>query len=343
MATISTHNGCQVAREHNLRNPKVASKESHIDPNGIHEVWVDESPRAAYKRLFSDAVDKYNQKQKRPERRIEDYYKKVKEDKKKHTVYELIAGVYDKEVPFEIKKKILREYADGWSKRNPNLELIGAYFHADELGEEHLHLDYIPVARGCKRGLETQTALVKALEQQGIEAGSTMKETAQILWERAENSALESICQEYGVEVEHPQKGKGSHHLETENFKLKKENEKLQTENEKLKGIIDHNRDIGRSEIEQIKAAKAEKEAMEDELKEVKATLTKARELQEISVLDRLRIFIKEQHFPQTLEDFALKVVDAFESLDARGQAKVKEWIPPKRKGQMLDRGEPDR
>lgn len=40
--TISTHNGTAVAREHNIRNEKVVSKEKHINPDGIHEVWIDE-------------------------------------------------------------------------------------------------------------------------------------------------------------------------------------------------------------------------------------------------------------------------------------------------------------
>ena len=39
--TISTHNGSQVARQHNLRNPKVIAKEDHIDPNGHFEMWLD--------------------------------------------------------------------------------------------------------------------------------------------------------------------------------------------------------------------------------------------------------------------------------------------------------------
>lgn len=42
--TISTHNGSQVARQHNLQNPKVIAKEDHIDPNGHFEVWLDEDP-----------------------------------------------------------------------------------------------------------------------------------------------------------------------------------------------------------------------------------------------------------------------------------------------------------
>lgn len=64
--TISTHNGSQVARQHNLRNPKVICKEDHIDPNGHFEVWLDEDPKAAYERLFGEAVKAYNEKQTRP-------------------------------------------------------------------------------------------------------------------------------------------------------------------------------------------------------------------------------------------------------------------------------------
>ena len=57
--TISTHNGSQVARQHNLRNPKVIAKEDHIDPDGHFEVWLDEDPKAAYERLFGEAVRAY--------------------------------------------------------------------------------------------------------------------------------------------------------------------------------------------------------------------------------------------------------------------------------------------
>ena len=45
--TISTHNGSAVAREHNIRNPKVVSKEAHIkhiyfDTNGgmSYDLWL---------------------------------------------------------------------------------------------------------------------------------------------------------------------------------------------------------------------------------------------------------------------------------------------------------------
>ena len=84
--TISTHNGTAVAREHNIRNEKVVSKEKHINPNGIHETWIDEPIRQAYERLFGESVRNYNSKQTRADRKIDSYYNTICKDKK-NTLY----------------------------------------------------------------------------------------------------------------------------------------------------------------------------------------------------------------------------------------------------------------
>ena len=78
--TISTHNGTSVAREHNIRNKKVVSKENHINPDGIHETWVDEPIRQAYERLFGESVRNYNNKQTRTDRKINSYYNTICKD-----------------------------------------------------------------------------------------------------------------------------------------------------------------------------------------------------------------------------------------------------------------------
>ena len=231
MATISTHNGSAVARQHNLRNRKVTDKEEHINPNGIHETWLDEREQDAYERLFGDAVREYNEKQKRSDRKIYNYHKSIKEDKKKHTAYEMIVGVYKKNENISERTchDILKEYVRGWSERNPNLELIGAYYHADEEGEPHIHIDYIPVAHGYTRGMETQTGLVKALEEQGFCKNG--KATAQIQWEARENATLEALCVKRGINVEHPERnGEKKEHMRTEQYKAQKELEKTYNE-----------------------------------------------------------------------------------------------------------------
>ena len=229
--TISTHNGSKVAREHNIRNEKVIRKEPHIDPNGTHETWIDEPIRQAYDRIFGEAVAKYNAKQSRPERQIKSYYNDICKSSKKHPVYEMLVGIYGKDKngnPIcdpNSGKKILRKFVDTWSERNPNLIIIGAYYHADEQGEPHIHIDYIPVAHGYKKGLETQTGLVRALGDQGFHKSNQI--TAQIQWEKSENDYLTKLCENIGLTVEHPQI-EGRKHLDTQTFKLQSRIEELE-------------------------------------------------------------------------------------------------------------------
>ena len=241
--TISTHNGSQVARQHNLRNPKVIAKEDHIDPNGHFEVWLDEDPKAAYERLFGEAVRAYNAKQKREDRQITDYYKQICEDSKKKPVYELIIGIYGKKAdgtPICSKndgKRILRAFTEDWDRRNPNLKLCGLYYHCDESvgvnGSQvgHVHIDYIPVGDGFSRGMETQSSLSRALEQQGF-ISQGINNTAQIQWESRENQFLATLCAYAGFEVVRGKGGK--EHLDTATYKKVKELQELQKQQAEL-------------------------------------------------------------------------------------------------------------
>ena len=224
--TISTHNGSAAYRDHNIRNPKTTLKQDHIDPSRSDRniTLHDEDPRAAYRRIFGAALDDYNRKQTREDRKIRDYYTKISSDQKKHAVYEMIVQIgdrYDTGLEAETEKQCLIEFYQGWAERNPHLECIGAYVHADETdGTVHMHLDYVPVATGYTRGLATQTGLVKALEQQGF--CKTGKLTAQIQWEARENRALEKICLEHGIEVVHPKREQVKH-LNTQLYKAQQE------------------------------------------------------------------------------------------------------------------------
>lgn len=232
MATIATHNGSKVCRDHNIRNPKVTSKESHIDPNGKYEIWHDEKIREAYKRIFGEALKEYNDRQTREERKISNYYNKVAKDSKKHVAYEMIYGVYGKDVSEENKKEILQEFFRTWKERNPSLEVVGAYYHADEQGEQHVHVDYVPVGKGYSKGMSVQNGLNKALEEMGFRT-ITKAETAQIQWERRENKYLEQLCRQRGIDVERPKDGKREHE-EKEEYQNRKDRERLQREVDQL-------------------------------------------------------------------------------------------------------------
>lgn len=273
--TIATHNGSKVAREHNIRNERVTSHEAHIDPNGIHEIWHDEPIRQAYYRIFGDAQQAYNERQTRADRKIESYYNLVCKDAKKHPAYEMIIGIYGKEdgvslCSEETGKEIMREFVEGWQERNPNLELIGAYYHADEEGEPHVHIDYVPVAHGYTKGMETQTGLVKALGEMGFEKSG--KATAQIKWEARENAYLDALCKARGLEVEHP-KEEGRKHIETEQFKMEKS----------LESTIEHYLDLEQSNITLTKQnikLDAQNKALKGEISQLKGEIKELKELQ---------------------------------------------------------------
>lgn len=231
--TISTHNGSQAHRAHNIRDPKATGKQEHINPalSGNNETIVDISPQEAYTALFGGALEEYNLKQsKRPERQISDYLGHIRKDKKKHAVYEMIIQVGDRNdtginpEETQTERRILKEFIAGWPERNQCLALIGAYIHADETdGTLHAHLDYIPVASGYKNGMRLQNGLVRALGAQGFEMKRVNGETAQIRWEKRENGVLEQICNKYGIEVEHPREGRKHEHTST--YKLGKAEE----------------------------------------------------------------------------------------------------------------------
>lgn len=236
--TISTHNGSALCRGHNIRAEKFVLGQEHIhtgwDENGErygYEIWRDETERQAYHRLFDGALGRYNARQKRADRRIDNYYSYVQQDGTHNTAYEMIVGVgsRDNRPDKETCRAILREFYEDWERRNPSLALIGAYYHADEDGAPHVHLDYIPVAHGYKKGLDTQPGLVRAFGEMGLRQEYRREDkkliTAQMQWERQENDALEAICRKYGFEIVHPERGLDVDHVHTELYKLQKDAE----------------------------------------------------------------------------------------------------------------------
>lgn len=152
----------------------------------------------------------------------------------KKPIYEMICGVYGQDglrIDKDVQYEILRLYALGdethpsWQERNPNLKVTGIYYHGDEPDAgDHIHLDYVPVAE-CSRGMAVQNSLERALNGQGIKSGKVdvggemVFKTAQMQFEAAENAYLQSICEEYGFDVIHPQRGKKSIHKSTAELK----------------------------------------------------------------------------------------------------------------------------
>lgn len=278
MATISTHNGSTLSQAHNRREKKVVDKEEHIKKDGHHEEWLDRDIREEYARLFGQAQEEYNEKQKRKDRQISDYFEQIQQDKKKHIAYEMIVGVYDESIDEKTKKQILWDFAKGWKERNPNLAMVGCYYHDDEEGQPHIHIDYIPIAQ-CDRGMRVQNSLDRALGQQGVECGTSIHETRQIRWEQRENKVLEELCQARGIEVQHSEFYKG--HESTSAYKqrqIAKENRELQQENKRQQEINEKNQKALQKQVAQYNKQKEEIEYMKRQLAYAQAKLNELKD-----------------------------------------------------------------
>lgn len=237
--TITFHLGTTLSQSHNVRDPKVTSKEPHIDPHGQHETLIHEDVESAYKRLFDDALSEYNQKQKKPSRRIASYYEHIKGSKEHHAVYEAIVGIYGKdehgkEAISAIERtectRMLKEYLAQFQAQNPQLHVIGAYIHADEEGKyPHMHLDFIPMANGNKNGLSKKVSLKGALQQQFKSNNFKYSATAQEAWCEIQRKNLQELAQANGHTVLTGVSG-GRKHVHTKLYKSEINNVKKQVD-----------------------------------------------------------------------------------------------------------------
>lgn len=179
----------------------------HINRERENEnIYLEQTPiREKYQELFGTEVEKYNSTQKRKDRKIEDYYDKVKNDKTLNTQYEFIVqvGTKDDFLDKENKEKaneILQDYFKEFEERNPNLKIYNAVIHNDE-ASPHLHLNVIPVADGYKRGMKLRPAFNKAIENQGFERTGDSRQVFRE-WRNSELDALEKLMKERNIERE---------------------------------------------------------------------------------------------------------------------------------------------
>ena len=183
----------------------------------------------AYHQLFDEAQAEYNAKQKRKDRRVENYYEKICNGDQEKPFYEVIFQVGNKDdmgaagANGELAKAILDKFYHSFLERNPQLHVYSAHLHMDE-ATPHLHIDFIPFTTGSKRGLSTRVSLKQALADQGI-TGEGRSLTERDLWVQKEKETLAAIMLEHGIEWE--QKGEHKEHLSVLEFKRQKRKEEI--------------------------------------------------------------------------------------------------------------------
>lgn len=145
----------------------------------------------AYEETFGSAIEKYNERQKRNDRKINNYYRKTLHDKKTAEQQELIVQVGEnKEVSIDVCKEILEEYMKDFKKRNSHMALYNAVLHMDE-ATPHLHINFVPFA-DYDKGLARRVNFEKALRQQGNPDFAD--------WREKETAVIEKLMNERGYE-----------------------------------------------------------------------------------------------------------------------------------------------
>ena len=216
--TISAMRG-KGSLTHNRRDFIAENVDSSRTPLNVE--YRNEDIRAVYHELFDNALARYNEKQTRKDRVIDDYYEKIRTGKQEKLFEELIIQIGNKDDMSaasengQLARQMLDEYIQSFQQRNPTLRVFSAHLHMDE-ATPHLHIDFIPFTTGSKRGLETRVSLKKALEALGF-AGGTKSHTELNQWIESEKQALASIMARHDIEWE--QKETHEEHLSVLDYK----------------------------------------------------------------------------------------------------------------------------
>lgn len=208
---------------HNNRNFNAKNVDDTRTKNNI--IFVQQPIEAAYEHLFGSAVERYNARQKRSDRKINtSYYEHIFKRKisqsvvtsadKRKSFYEDVVQIGDMKntgigtPDAKIATACLTEYMQGFQQRNPNFYVFNAVLHLDE-ATPHLHIDYIPVGH-YKMGVDTQNGIAQALKEMGHGSG---KETI-ARWRESECKVLTEICNCHGIQIASPEKSRGSLNVE---------------------------------------------------------------------------------------------------------------------------------
>ena len=234
----------------------------------------------AYQEVFGEAVEAYNARQKRKDRKIDDYYLHVYHSKTLDLQREMIIGLGNKqdwdELGYEKKKEagqLIKEVIEDFIKdKKDHIHVYNAVIHLDEAGAPHAHINFIPLAHGYKNGLETQPSWTKSLAQMGYKGKGRKPFMA---FRETEVARIERIAKKYGIERK---LGETNDIADVRMYKKVKELEKQAKAKEaEIEGLeqdySQKDRELKRQAQEQAKALDNFNKKLESELNEKEVEL----------------------------------------------------------------------
>ena len=170
-SSIKSKSKLEGVAKHNLRKYKSNEVENYNEDSvsiliGTNNIVKD--VKRVYKEEFEKARIEYNNKQKREDRKIKDYFEHESLKGKKDIAVEVIIQFGDVDYWGENQDKIpliqhaYEEYLEEFKRQSPNLKIANAVIHYDE-NSPHIHVIAIPISTGYKNGFSKQVSKRKVL------------------------------------------------------------------------------------------------------------------------------------------------------------------------------------
>ena len=222
-SAITTKAKLKSVANHNLRKYRSTdySRDNVLLLYGTENLYRD--VQEVYHREFDEAVKIYNEKQKRKDRKIDNYFEHVSEHNQDMAV-EIIFQCGDKEFWEKHGDKAERmEFVYSYTLRKlqefiPEFKVANAVIHFDE-ASPHMHVVGVPVHDGYKTGLSKRVSKRNVFTQEVLSG---------VLQDKLRNEA--EGCFKFNVKETFAEKKQGRNRdLSVLEYKVAKESEKLET------------------------------------------------------------------------------------------------------------------
>lgn len=301
-SAITSKTKLAAVAKHNLRKYKSSdySKDNIVIVYGTSNLIDD--VKTVYHKEFDEALEEYNKKQTRPDRRIEDYFEHVA-GKEQDMAVEIIIQIGDREFwkqYDDMKSYIKLSYEiilGELIKRLPGFVVANAVVHLDE-DSPHMHIVGVPVADGYKKGLSRQVSKRKVFTKEVL---------SRVLQDELREVANKEVNDCFGEHIKEKSKGR-NHDLTVAEYKVAQETEHLDQIQEQVNDadIKLFASKIAYKELErrQTKELNEKRSKLQSVRQEIASVTDKANEA--VELLDKINAFVSSfRLFAPTIEEYA--------------------------------------
>ena len=312
-SAITSKTKLAAVAKHNLRKYKSSdySKDNIVIVYGTSNLIDD--VKTVYHKEFDEALEEYNKKQTRPDRRIEDYFEHVA-GKEQDMAVEIIIQIGDRE--FWKQYDDMNSYMklsyqimlDELRKRLPQFVVANAVVHLDE-DSPHMHIVGVPMADGYKKGLSKQVSKRKVFTKEVL---------SRVLQDELREVANKEVNDWFGEQIKEKSKGR-NYDLTVAEYKVAQETEHLEQIQEqvndadiKLFASQIAYKELERSQTKELNEKRSELQSVRQEIASVTDKANEAVEL-----LDKINTFISSfRLFAPAIEEYA-NHVEADKTIEA--------------------------